>query len=116
MIKIRHGVFETNSSSTHSITMCMENDYDKFTKGELLLYEEEKLVTKEEAIANIKAEVLKYKHKELTDEQALEELEEGYGYQTYDQGCNSDLEGYTETFTTPSGEKIVAFGEYGYDG
>ena len=27
--QIRRGVFETNSSSVHSLTMCMESDYDR---------------------------------------------------------------------------------------
>ena len=37
VIKMRQGVFETNSSSTHSITMCNESDYDKWVNGELYL-------------------------------------------------------------------------------
>ena len=32
---IRRGAFETNSSSTHSITMCKESDFDKWKNGEL---------------------------------------------------------------------------------
>lgn len=32
---IRRGTFETNSSSTHSITMCSESDFDKWKNGEL---------------------------------------------------------------------------------
>lgn len=32
---IRRGTFETNSSSTHSITMCKESDFDKWKNGEL---------------------------------------------------------------------------------
>lgn len=27
--QIRRGVFETNSSSVHSLTMCMESDFNK---------------------------------------------------------------------------------------
>ena len=34
--QIRQRVFETNSSSTHSITMCMKSDYDKWVAGELI--------------------------------------------------------------------------------
>ena len=34
--QIRRGVFETNSSSVHSITMCSEDEYDKWIKGELI--------------------------------------------------------------------------------
>lgn len=29
MIRVRQNTFETNSSSTHSITMCTESDYMK---------------------------------------------------------------------------------------
>ena len=36
MRQIRKNVFETNSSSTHSITMCMKSDYDKWVSGELV--------------------------------------------------------------------------------
>jgi hypothetical protein len=36
---IRRGVFETNSSSTHSITMCSIEEYEKWESGEVLLDE-----------------------------------------------------------------------------
>lgn len=47
---IRNGVFETNSSSTHSITMCMKSDYEKWKNGELYYFEGSKtgFVTGEE--------------------------------------------------------------------
>lgn len=35
MKTIRKGTFETNSSSTHSITMCMESEYEKWKAGEI---------------------------------------------------------------------------------
>ncbi len=60
MKQTRYGVFETNSSSTHSITMCMKDDYDKWANGEVYLneggwcsyskYKDKQFVTKEEAI------------------------------------------------------------------
>ena len=61
MIQIRNGVFETNSSSTHSLVMCMKNDYDKWANREVYLnneagwssyseYKNKQFVTKEEAI------------------------------------------------------------------
>ena len=34
--QIRRGVFETNSSSTHSIVICSEEEYKKWVKGELM--------------------------------------------------------------------------------
>ena len=36
--QIRRGVYETNSSSTHSISMCTESEYDAWENGDLLLY------------------------------------------------------------------------------
>lgn len=37
MKQIRYNVFETNSSSTHSLILMNETDYDKWVKGELIL-------------------------------------------------------------------------------
>ena len=34
--QIRRGVFETNSSSTHSLTICTEEEFNKWKNGELL--------------------------------------------------------------------------------
>ena len=38
MFLIRKGTFETNSSSTHSFTMCSGKEYDAWEKGELLYW------------------------------------------------------------------------------
>lgn len=48
MKKIRFNTFETNSSSTHSLTICTKEDYKKWENGELYYYDE-RLVSKEEA-------------------------------------------------------------------
>ena len=34
-IRIRRNLFETNSSTTHSLTICTQEDYDKFKAGKL---------------------------------------------------------------------------------
>lgn len=44
---IRRGIFETNSSSTHAMTICTEEEYDKWKKGERYYYYEQ-LITPEE--------------------------------------------------------------------
>lgn len=92
--QIRYGVFETNSSSTHSLCICTEDDYDKWVGGQLL-YDNwsEKLVG-------------------ITSENK----ENNYRFKSYDNYGRNYLETYTRRFTTPSGDKMVAFGEYGYDG
>ena len=48
MKTIRPSVFETNSSSVHTLCLCSEADYDKFTNKELF-WKYENLVTLDEA-------------------------------------------------------------------
>lgn len=101
MRQIRKNVFETNSSSTHSITMCMESDYDKWVAGEL-------------AWSRWNRELV-----EITSEvKTSMENDEG-DYLTYEQFYDwdyIDYETFSSTYKTPNGDKIVSFGYYGYDG
>ena len=39
MIQIRQGVFETNSSSTHALAICTQEEWDKLKSGEYLVNE-----------------------------------------------------------------------------
>lgn len=95
--QVRRGVFETNSSSTHSITICSKSEFEAWKRGELLydMYDENLIDPNS-----------------LTDKNDI-----GEDYQTYD-GWNSDydLNIYKREYTTDGGEEIVAFGKYGYDG
>ena len=53
--QIRRGVFETNSSSTHSITMCSNKEYEKWENGEVLYWQDgDKFGTREEIIEEYK--------------------------------------------------------------
>ncbi len=80
---IRQGVFETNSSSTHCLCICTEEEYEKFIKGELVweLYTN-KLVTPEKT--DYKSSTLYYKKDAW--------------------GTEPDA---TTTYTSPSGDKLV---------
>ena len=126
--QVRRGVYETNSSSTHSITMCMKSDYDKWNNGEGYFYKGSgwsfpdnkkpingKFYTKDEAIDFLK--VYKYCPEDVdwNDEEYVNDLlrENDFIDCNYE---NDYLEWYEEEFTTPNGETVVAFGEYGYDG
>lgn len=51
MIQTRIGVFETNSSSSHSFILCSDEEYKKLNSEELYIWEGEDLVTFEEAKA-----------------------------------------------------------------
>ena len=121
--QIRRGVFETNSSSTHSITMMMKSDYDRWDKEGLYLFNgytyswefdkpiNGKLYTRDEAVKFVKNS----KYYNDSDEIRDEDLREMDFISSDDEGSYY-LESFYEEFTTPSGETIVAFGEYGYDG
>ena len=108
MKQIRQGVFETNSSSTHSLTMVSKEEYEKFAAGELFFYDDV-LVTKEAAIENAKKW---YKKDDLTIEDLLEDGE----VKTLDDIYEGEYETFKQEFTTKSGDVIVAFGYYGYNG
>lgn len=134
MKQIRRSVFETNSSSTHSLTMCSREDYDKWFRGELM-YDTYKDVLVEmniEISERDKLEAKSYyentktkywKNWEQLDEKEVEEWYDKYmkeyskidydRYETYDDFFeNTYLETYEEEYTTKNGEKIIAFGKY----
>lgn len=116
---IRRGVFETNSSSTHSITMCSKDEYDKWEKGECLKVGNS-FVSREEAIEELKKDEWfnKY-HKDFdwNDTDAVDEALKDNEYYTSDEYFNDEyLENFENTYTTKNGETVVAFGKYGYDG
>ena len=115
---IRKGVFETNSSSTHSITICTSEEYKKFLNGELYVDDNGHLYTLEQIEAKYEKDNRKWKEKYgenyATDIKHYMELEGFYDYQKWED--NDYLEEYKESYTTPNGEEIVAFGKYGYDG
>lgn len=130
MLQIRHGVFETNSSSTHSITMCSKNTYDAWENGELYFNDgwwgkevenrDKKLVTRDEAI-KLLIDSKSYNEQELHNysQEKLERIfieNNIYSNKSYwDEVCEY-YETYVDTCETDGGETIVAFGYYGYDG
>ena len=125
MRQIRQGVFETNSSSVHTLTMCTKSDYDKWERGEVYLneswlsssspYKDKKFVTKEEAIDILKHCKYCYAEADFSNEEEFEEtLREAEFYMYDDYGA--DFEWFSEGYITPGGEHIIAFGYTGYDG
>jgi hypothetical protein len=100
MKQIRVGVFETNSSSTHSLTIVSEEDYEKWKLGEFLLD------TYKDVLVPFPKDYVKVEDEEFEDDDG--------DLKTYEMRC--EKENFTQHFTTKSGDKIVAFGNYGYDG
>jgi len=94
-IQIRRGLFETNSSSVHSITMCDESDFDRFKKGELVFDRYNERLVRGEEEEEYDGQFLTY-----------EDLFDGYDF---------EYETYIDRFTTKKGDKVVAFGYFGHD-
>lgn len=136
--QIRRGVFESNSSSTHSLQICTKEEFDKWKNGELLLdsYNDnfvtaDSIKTLTEEKEHVKQlydkrkqkywkswdELTEEEHEELYQEEINEKSSDSYRYKTHDGYMYyGDLETFTKSYTSPSGDKLVAFGHYGYDG
>ena len=142
MLQIRKNVFETNSSSTHSITMCSQDEYDAWMKGDVLLnegwwgkdnkseFKNKKFVTRAEAEDIIHKDPFYNEEKDGDLSKVPDnDLAKGhYDYETksyvgFDYGFytfynymeNEYLEWFEEEYTTSSGDTVVAFGLYGTD-
>ena len=100
MIQIRRNLFETNSSSTHSITMCTKSDYEKWGKGELVYdMDKKKFIPVSEAKELEDGEDDEDKTLFKSPEEFYNWIENYYYYETYKTEFND----------------VVAFGYYGQD-
>lgn len=109
MIKIRQNVFETNSSSTHSLILCSDEDYKKLNNEELFIGGGNRLVSKEERdemIQSILAEHPEYDAEEVVKKYYLPMTLEQWSEDEY-------LEYGEDKFKTPKGEIVHAVYKYG---
>lgn len=112
---IRAGVFETNSSSTHSICICTQEEFDKWKNGELYYdYYSDKLIPPEKIPLEERRLVVLDEDAEENEDLYDEIMDAKDDYRVYSRE-NGYLEWYDRKFTTPSGDKMVAFGWYGHD-
>ncbi len=97
---LRLGVFETNSSSVHTLCICTAGDFREFTHGEEFLYD------------RYKDQLIPTKNVEQIDRIEYEDR-----YVTYEELMQlwEDFDYYEENYTTRNGEELVAFGMYGHD-
>ena len=121
MIQIRTGIFETNSSSIHSLTVCPLAEYKLWQNGELLFlnnWKESRLVTYEEAEEIIKKSRMAYAPDTVNDPIDHNDYrdEDLYSFNDYLHYGIGNCEGFSESYTTNGGEKLMIFGYFGYDG
>lgn len=145
MKQIRKNVFETNSSSTHTLAICTEDEYKDWKDGKLLFNKWRETFVKnsikitkqdrEEAercytqykgkyykdwseLTDAEREEYTYNHiaQQRRQEKSLSFEEDGLTYQEFMQNCNNDgLETETSRYTSPSGDKLVITCAYGYN-
>lgn len=120
--QIRHGVFETNSSSVHSLTMCSGEEYKKWEDGEVLYWrDKDKFGTKEDIIAELKTLTwysggLCYDDVNWENEDEVSDVFSDEGIKSYEEYFDNEwFETFKDSYTTPNGEEVVAFGYYGHD-
>lgn len=121
---IRLGVFETNSSSTHTMVIMPEEDFEKWKNGEILRFKwDDTFVSKEEAeeiINKLKVDYAK-EYKIDVDDIEVYDLsdDDNYyekvplAYEDFDDWMN--LEGDIHHYKTKGGEDLVILCWYGYD-
>ena len=145
MKQIRKNVFETNSSSTHTLAICTEDEYKEWQDGKLLFNKWNETFVKnsinitkqdrkeaEERYTLYKGKYYKdwselteaereeytynYIAQQRRQEKSFSFEEDGLTYQEFMQNCNNDgLETETSHYTSPSGDKLVITCAYGYN-
>lgn len=145
MIQIRAGVFETNSSSTHSLNICKKNEYVEWTTNPDIVFLGEswsstfspknfdgrRFVTRQEVVD--KAIQWNKEHPDKTPYgETIEDFfgdtsgsswhkssyaldESIYTYEDWEYNLDG-LESYNYSYTSEHGDEIEIFGAYGYDG
>ena len=127
MFKIRYGVFETNSSSIHTLSIAQNEEIDKLKSGELLVNlswrKGNYLISYEEALQELIEELKEYGNDNdliIVDNGDKEEIYHlMYEYdiaESFDRYLEAEyLEPYEEEFTTKNGDRVLVFGRYGHD-
>lgn len=118
MKQIRRGVFETNSSSTHSVSIYSEKEYKEMDKnsGDYYWDGNEDTMIHIDAVKEMIKEKENLTDREIDDmdESAWEELLESNDIYSEKPGSEY-LETDITRYTTESGDKIVIVCQYGHD-
>lgn len=128
MKTIRENVFETNSSSTHSMTIMEDRDYERWIKETDACYDEDtkKIISIDQRKAMIKKDIIEHRQKyypdrvldKITDEDIQDYFNDSfYEYPlTYAEYQDiGDLEYDINHYTTQNNDKIVILCKYGHD-
>lgn len=115
---IRNKTFETNSSSTHSLIICTDEQLIKLKNEELYINrygEVDEFYPAEDVEKEFEAVKQDYLKEGYDEGDAFKDFLMDSDYCTLD-NWYTDLEGDSTTYTTKSGDKINILCKFGYDG
>lgn len=115
---IRQGVYETNSSSTHSLTLLTDEEYLRNKNAKYVDSNWDAIPTEkvEKAWKREKEDVLLGLEDESDKQEAFEEWlrnNDWYTQEMYDDSFNGGNETFHKQRTLPNGEIVHAVGYYG---
>ena len=124
-LQVRQGVFETNSSSTHSVSVCLATDWDAFNSGDLWMRPcDGKMLPADEAekfneeLINSRVENSKQWNNPYTREEIIEDYATDL-YKSHADYCdwaeNTCYDFFDEGAVLSNGTHVVTFGYYGHD-
>lgn len=118
MKTIRRGVFETNSSSMHSMSIISKEDFITLKNSEdyYINIGENRIYSKEEISEEIAGEMftegLTYKELMELDKPRFDEIASNYEYTDYKSYINMPYEVFQYAYTSESGDEITILGFY----
>lgn len=128
MRQVRRNIFETNSSSVHSLTICKREDYEGWKTDGTYMYKDSDgvhFVSRDEAIEqyNFFCPVMRnylgldpIDTDYMTDEEIDEKLARMrmFSYESWEKKYDEDFETYAERVNIDSSGDYFIFGYYGH--
>ena len=116
-VQVRQSVFETNSSSTHAVSVCTLSEWEEYRNGRLwlnmsslkFLPEDDAKLYNADKIAAAKSRAERGRWKFDISDYSWDL------YHSYDEDVDMCYEWFTEKFTLPNDQEVIAFGYYGND-
>ena len=103
-IQIRSKVWETNSSSVHTLVMCNDDTYNAWKRGEYVF----------DSCKDCLVKITDENRQEIENDNIEGPNKEYFTYNTF-MNHFPDYEVYNKTYTSDHGDLVHAFGYYGLE-
>lgn len=117
IVQIRQSVFETNSSSTHSVSVCYKKDWEDFKTGKKWLCPENfEFLDKDKAILENKKMLNNFIKNGGDEEEFISDnwFEIFLSYDDYYEYMPSEYYSFDDETTLSDGKKVISFGYYSW--